>query len=275
MSIENHNCKIECLTESSPIRLQLTYENFEELYFFKDGRIMTRTWSEVNGEDKLVYFFYKNNTRYNLKDWYYKGEIDTKTFKRKGSGVLRLATDDDEIDTYIGNFDDDYFEGRGIYTCADGRVYTGNFSADKMEGFGTFAFANGDALMGHFFEGKVMMDKVATFTFASESTFAGARPGDSVTSAPNGIMSEVVDLSQYDFTIQESEPEPEPESESEQQLDVAVDQTSSSSSAWNTHPILQGLGKKCKKCGWTNPNFTWISSDVRVRCENCMTIFAN
>jgi hypothetical protein len=49
---------------------------------------------------------------------------------------------------YQGYFVNDFMQGFGVMTYADGRFYKGFFRADKRNGFGIYTFADGSVLAG-------------------------------------------------------------------------------------------------------------------------------
>jgi ribosomal protein L40E len=242
--------KMAVLGESSPVQMIFTYESCEQMIIFKDGSIMTRNWTLINDKEVLVAVFYRSMTCYNEGFWCYKGEIDSATYERNGKGEMLLVKDD-MTDHYFGDFKCNFFHGQGLYLCADGRKYVGEFEADKMEGVGKFTFANGDSYEGSFVNGEVDTSLTGTFTFAAT--------GDSVTGRPDGIMSLVVDLSEYDFTLQEAEPE----SQTLTRLGNKPEKRCSCYSSNFAHfEFVQDLKKRCHRC------YT-VNSATATKCKKC------
>ncbi|MCH5274123.1 MAG: hypothetical protein J1E35_10645 [Lachnospiraceae bacterium] len=49
---------------------------------------------------------------------------------------------------------DDKYEGRGVYTYANGDIYGGDFKGGVREGHGVYRFANGDVYDGEWKAGE-------------------------------------------------------------------------------------------------------------------------
>ena len=58
-----------------------------------------------------------------------------------------------DIPTYVGEYRDGLYEGRGTLTFPDGRRYEGEFRAGEYHGHGVMAFPGGERFEGEFEDG--------------------------------------------------------------------------------------------------------------------------
>ncbi len=63
-----------------------------------------------------------------------------------GKGLLMHG----DGETYEGMFDNDYIHGYGKYTGPQGASYEGEWKQNMHHGFGEYTWANGDKYVGHF-----------------------------------------------------------------------------------------------------------------------------
>ena len=77
------------------------------------------------------------------------------------------ATDDEGGGKYEGEWQNDRYNGQGIYTFPDGSLYYGNFKDDLFNGQGTFYWPDGDSYVGEFKHDK--FNGIGTFTWADGS----------------------------------------------------------------------------------------------------------
>ena len=195
--------------EESPINYELLYDDNSKVHVMKDGCVFA--WSILDGSDPFtegnlykscpgfVGYAYKTLDDFNQGDYYYRGGMDENIYKVdryefSGHGLFYWPNGD----FYLGNFFCGFLDGLGAYSCSDGHKYEGEFDSDLISGEGTFTWSNGDSYCGHFFDGAVDPEYVGTFTFGET--------GESVTSKPDGIMSLVLDMTEYVFTLQEAVP---------------------------------------------------------------------
>ena len=195
--------------EESPINYELLYDDNSKVHVMKDGCVFA--WSILDGSDPFtegnhykscpgfVGYAYKTLDDFNRGYYYYRGGMDENIYKVdryefNGHGLFYWSNGD----FYLGNFFCGFLDGLGTYSCSDGHKYEGEFDSDLMCGKGTFTWSNGDSYCGHFFDGAVDPAYVGTFTFGATE--------ESVTSKPDGIMSLVLDMTEYVFTLQEAVP---------------------------------------------------------------------
>lgn len=81
--------------------------------------------------------------------WRYEGDVDTKTLRMEGNGVLQ----DPSGATYRGSFRRGMPEGSGSMSYPDGTVLEGQFVAGTLNGKGKQTQSNGDVLEGNFKNG--------------------------------------------------------------------------------------------------------------------------
>ena len=57
---------------------------------------------------------------------------------------------------YEGQYNDDKFEGHGVFTWLDGNKYDGQWKNDKQHGLGIYKFSSGDVKKGKWCDGKLV-----------------------------------------------------------------------------------------------------------------------
>jgi hypothetical protein len=75
----------------------------------------------------------------------YEGNVDSNG-KRQGWGKMTYTnrTSDDSVATYVGEWSNDKWHGRGIRTKVNGRRYEGEFKDGTMNGRGVNTWPNGE-----------------------------------------------------------------------------------------------------------------------------------
>ena len=73
----------------------------------------------------------------------------------------------DDGGMYEGEWQNDRYNGQGVYTYPDGSLYYGNFKDDYFDGQGTFYWPNGDSYVGEFKYDK--FNGIGTFTWVDGS----------------------------------------------------------------------------------------------------------
>ena len=73
--------------------------------------------------------------------------------KINGTGVYMVSSEESIGFEYIGEFNDDVKEGKGICTFTNGNIYTGGFKNDVMDGIGQMLYKNNDEYIGGWVKG--------------------------------------------------------------------------------------------------------------------------
>ena len=68
--------------------------------------------------------------------------------KLSGQGVYIVTSDDKTGFEYIGEFNNDEKDGRGMCTFSNGNIYIGGFTSDLMNGIGQMTYGNNDEYIG-------------------------------------------------------------------------------------------------------------------------------
>jgi len=94
---------------------------------------------------------------------------------------------------YVGDWNDNKQDGRGIETWASGKKYVGEFRDGKRNGQGTFNFASGNKYVGEYKNGK--KDGQGTYTWTYGDKYAGEykdgkRNGQGTYTYANGTIEE-------------------------------------------------------------------------------------
>ncbi len=76
-----------------------------------------------------------------------------------------------DIGRYVGEFQDNKYNGRGTYLFEDGRKYVGEFRDNQYNGFGTYTSADGDKYVGRWRDNEY--NGYGTYTFADGREYVG------------------------------------------------------------------------------------------------------
>ena len=71
-----------------------------------------------------------------------------------GEGIC-VYVDTTDLWTYVGEFKDDLFHGKGVLTLSDGSVYEGDFKDDLYHGKGVYTYPDGTIVEGQFKNGQL------------------------------------------------------------------------------------------------------------------------
>lgn len=93
----------------------------------------------VNSLTKLAIIEYQSGD-------YYEGYMNS-DFSREGIGIYKF---NDKISEYKGFFNNNEFEGWGIYKYKNGEVYEGGFKMGFKHGFGKYSYSNNTEFIGYF-----------------------------------------------------------------------------------------------------------------------------
>ena len=88
---------------------------------------------------------------YHNGDKYY-GEIDQHTKKRNGQG--RMIYSNENSQTYVGSWKDNFQHGQGTLTDDSGNCYKGGWHMSQQAGYGRQVYSNGDIYEGRWQQGK-------------------------------------------------------------------------------------------------------------------------
>ena len=115
----------------------------------------------------LLFIFYFGNAAA-LPDCQTSGAFDI----CYGSFTAEVETEEYSIgDKYIGEFQNDKFDGKGTYTTIEGDIYVGEFKDGEFNGKGTYNYADGDKYVGEFKDS--MMQGQGTLTYLDGSKSSG------------------------------------------------------------------------------------------------------
>jgi len=176
-----------CIVANENVILSLQWSDGSRIDYMKDGTVYA--WLIEGDWLESVGYIYATVYDYNQYNWYYRGDIDTDTHEKHGSGILYY----EDGSVYKGEFSENEVHGEGTYTYGldgsvfigrseDGqlvhgiltgreyvtrmrvvdRVYTrvmvdyeyeGGFMAGKYHGLGTLTWGDGYVLQGYFLRG--------------------------------------------------------------------------------------------------------------------------